>query len=64
MANHTVRSTLDNDIHNSRYAVASSTLVQYAHAQVYLWNHDVTWLFDDPLPDIKTRVVTDGRTDG
>ena len=24
--------------------------------------HDVTWLRDDPLPDIKTRVVTDRRT--
>ena len=23
----------------------------------------MTWLCDDPLPDIKTRVVTDGRTD-
>ena len=33
--------------------------------QVYLlFIQILTWLCDDPLPDIKTRVVIDGGTDG
>ena len=31
--------------------------------KVYKSIHCVTWFRDDPLPDVKTRVVMDGRTD-
>ena len=41
------RATLDNDIHDSRCAIVQL----------------LTWLCDDPLPDVKTRVVMDRWTD-
>ena len=67
MVNHSVRSMLDSDIHDSRCAVAvpCSMCTQCAWVGFnYKSIHGVTWLCVDPLPDIKTRVVTDRRTDG
>ena len=61
--NHSVRSTLDNDINDSRCAVDSCTLCIYICMRTrnvpglkYKSVHGVIWLHDDPLPDIKTRL--------
>ena len=49
------------------FTIAGAQTIECAwfKVQVYSWFIQIlTWLCDDSLPDIKTRVVTDRRTDG
>ena len=62
VVNHTVRSMLDNDIHNSR--CVNAVYIYGLKVQVYSWFIQIlTLVCDDLCQSIKTRVVTDGRTD-